>query len=83
MGLINLRVIRNVSLFAGLKVTNQVVYQREIFSKSVFREAAAVIGLSTMIKMLVSSANKRIFDPMSVTISFIYRRNSKGPGMNP
>ena len=56
---------------------------RVILPKSEFKQAAASGGLSTMIKRLVSSANNRMLDPMSLTISFIKRRKSKGPRIDP
>ena len=40
-------------------------------------------GFSTTRKRLVSSANNLMFEPISFTISFIYRRNSSGPRMDP
>ena len=36
-----------------------------------------------MIKRLVSSANDRMLDQMSLTMSFIKRRKSKGPRIDP
>ena len=36
-----------------------------------------------MIKRLVSSANKRIQEPISFTISFIKTRKSNGPSIEP
>ena len=77
-GLISLSEIRKATLFEGLKVTNQVVAHLEIFSRSVLRQVAADVGSLTMIKRLVSSANRRILEPISVTISLIYTRKSKG-----
>ena len=53
--------------------------QAEIFPRSAFMQPAAVTGSSTIIKRLVSSANSRIFDPISFTISLIYNRKRTGP----
>ena len=64
-------------------MTNQVVAHREIFSKSEFKQPAAVVGLSTIIKRLVSSANNRICEPISITMSLIYTKNNRGPRMDP
>ena len=46
-------------------------------------QPAAVTGLSTMIKRLVSSANNRILEPMPCTISLIYNKNKIGPRIAP
>ena len=48
-----------------MKVTSQVEPQAEIFPRSAFMQPAAVTGSSTIINRLVSSANSRIFDPIS------------------
>ena len=82
-GLISLRKIRKATLFDGLKVTNQVVAHLEIFSRSVLRQVAADAGSLTMIKRLVSSANRRILETTSVFISLIYTKNSKGRKIEP
>ena len=42
-----------------------------VLSKSEFKQAAASGALSTMMKRLVSSANKRMLEPMSLTMSFM------------
>ena len=47
--------------------------------RSELRQVAADAGSFTKIKRLVSSANKRIFEPLSMTMSLMYSRNSKGP----
>ena len=49
----------------GLKETNHVAAHLDIFSRPVLKLLAAVKRLSTIIKRLVSSANRRILDPMS------------------
>ena len=56
------------SVLVGLKDTSQVVAHCDIFSKSMLSWPEAVKGLSTTLKRLVSSANKRIFEPISETI---------------
>ena len=53
---------RRASVLVGLNGTNQVAAHCEILSKSVFRHSAAVNGLSTIMKRLVSYANSRIFE---------------------
>ena len=67
----------------GLNVTNQVAAHCDILSRSVFRFSAAVIGLSTIIKRLVSSANSRMFEPISATMSLMYNKKSNGPKIDP
>ena len=64
-------------------MTSHVIAHREIFSRSVFRRAAEVTGSSTIIKRIVLSANRRICEPISSTMSFIHTKNSKGPRMDP
>ena len=71
IGRLSLRDTRNDSLFVGLNVTSQVIAHREILSRSMFRRAADVIGSSTIIKRLVSSAKRRICEPISSTMSFM------------
>ena len=70
-------------VLVGLNVTNQVAAHCEILLRSKLRQSAAMVGLSTMIKRLVSSANKRIWEPMSVTMSLMYNKKSIGPKMEP
>ena len=53
------------------KKTSQVFAQVIIFSRSRLRSSAAVSGFSTIINKLVSSAKRRILDPISVTMSLI------------
>ena len=77
--LIRLREIRKATHFEGLKVTSHVLAHLEIFTRSELRQVAADTGSFTIIKRLVSSANKRIFESISVTMSFMYSRNSKRP----
>ena len=52
-------------------MTSQVIARRDILSRSMFRRAADVIGSSTIIKRLVLSAKRRIFEPTSSTMSFM------------
>ena len=75
--------MRSDSVLAGLKETSQVAAHCGILSRSVLRDPAAVKGSSTIIKRLVSSANNRILEPMSFTISLIYNRKRRGPKMEP
>ena len=49
------------------------------FCRSVFSFSAARIGLSTIMYKLVSSAKSLIDEPISSTISLIYKRNNSGP----
>ena len=71
------------SVLVGLKDTSHLAAHCVILSRSLFRQFAASTGLSTTIQRLVSSANKRLFEPMSVTISFMYKKKSKGPRIDP
>ena len=74
---------RSDSVLAGLKVTSHLFDQIVIFSRSVFIRRAALFGVSTTIYKLVSSANKRIPQCMSLTMSFMYKINSNGPSIEP
>ena len=74
----SLREMRRDSVLVGLNDTSQVAAHREILERSEFRQSAAVKGLSTIIKRLVSSAKRRMFEPISVTISLMYNKNNKG-----
>ena len=71
------------SVLVGLKSTSHDAAYCDITFRSEFRQTAAVIGLSTTIKRLVSSAKSLMFAPMSFTISFMYSRNSNGPRIDP
>jgi len=42
-----------------------------------------MLGFSTTIYILVSSAKRRILDPMSETMSLIKMRKSNGPKIDP
>ena len=52
--------------FGGLNVTNNVATHRESL-RFAFNHSAVITGLSTIKKRLVSSANSRIFEPISLT----------------
>ena len=73
--------MRRDSVLVGLNDTSQVAAHREILERSKFRQSAAVKGLSTIIKRLVSSTKRRMFEPISVTISLMYNKNNKGPNI--
>ena len=75
--------IKRDSVFAGLNFTSQVFAHCVLLSRSEFKVSAAVSGFSSTRKRLVSSANSLMFEPISFTISFICRRNSSGPRMDP
>ena len=77
------REIKRDSVFKGLNFTSHFSAHSAIFSRSALRSSAATIGSSTMIYRLVSSAKRRIDDPMSCTISFIKRRKRSGPSIEP
>ena len=82
-GLISLREISKDSVLAGLKVTSQVSAQSEFFSRSALRSSADLKGLSTIMLRIVSSANKRMLEPISLTISLIKTKNRRGPRIEP
>ena len=71
------------SVLLGLNVTNHVSAHCNILTRSALSRSAEATGSSTMIKRLVSSANKRIQEPISLTISFIKTRKSNGPSIEP
>ena len=71
--------IKRDSVFAGLNFTSQ-VFAHCVLSLRFWLQCQ---GLSTTRKRLVSSANNLMFEPISFTISFMYRRNSSGPRMDP
>ena len=62
-------------------MTNHFVVQILIFERSLFIKDAVFCGVSTIMYRLVSSANNLIFELMSLTMSFINIRNSRGPGI--
>ena len=77
------REIKRDSVFKGLNFTSHFSAHSAIFSRSALRSSAATLGSSTMIYRLVSSAKRRIDDPMSLTISFIKRRKRSGQSIEP
>ena len=64
IGLFILQGIKRDSFLEGLKVTSHIAAYRQSFSRSELRQRAAVVGLSTMVERQVSSANKRVLDPI-------------------
>ena len=64
-------------------MTNHLSAQSEIFNISRDRVVLVRIGCSTITDRLVSSANKRMSDSMSDTISLMNMRNNKGPRIEP
>ena len=71
--------IKRYSDLAELNLTSQVFAHSVFFSRSAFKVSATVLGLSTTKDRLVSSAKSLMLDPISFTMSFIYRRNKRGP----
>ena len=61
-------------MLMGLNVTNPAAAHCEILSRSVFGPSAASNGLCTIMKRLVSSANSRLLEPISGTMSLIYNK---------
>ena len=71
-----LREIRRGSFFfVGFKVKRQVAAYLVNLDRSVFKQIVAARGLSTTMKKLVSSAKRRVFEPIALKISFIYNNN--------
>ena len=56
---------------------------RVILFKSEFQQAAASGALSTTMKRFASSANKRMLEEMSLNLSFMKSRKSRGPRIDP
>ena len=77
-----LLIMRN-SVFVGLNLTSHVLPILYFFSRSAFKVSAAVLGLSTTRKRLVSSAKSLMLGPISLKMSFIYSRNKRGPRIDP
>ena len=75
--------IRSDSVFKGLNFTNQASAHLTIFLRSALRISAATSGLSTVMKRLVSSAKRRMLDPISVTISLMKIKKRSGPRIDP
>ena len=80
---LTLREIRRLSFLLRLNVTSHYFAHLEILSRSKFRSSAAATGSSVIIYTLVSSAKRRILEPISFTISFIYNRNKSDPSIDP
>ena len=83
IGFRTLRDARKASVLTGLKRTSHLLAHAIILSRSRLRSSAAVSGFSTTRNKLVSSAKRRILQPMSLTISLINRRKSYGPRIEP
>ena len=66
-----------------LKATNHASVQVLIVFRCMFSECAALLGDSTIMYKLVSSANNRIEQPRFWTMWFIKIRKSKGPRIEP
>ena len=75
--------IKRVSVFTGLKVTSQILAHLAILSRSELRICAAETGFPTTIDKLVSSAKNLMLEPISFTISLMYRRKRSGPRIDP
>ena len=65
--------INTDSVFIGLKSTSHLFAQIQILVRSEFRQTADVhvAGFLIIIKRLVLSANSRILEPISATMSLI------------
>ena len=59
------------SVLLGLNVTNHVSAHCNILIRSALDRSAEANGSSTMIKRLVPSANKRMQESISLTMSFM------------
>ena len=70
-GLFTLREITREFVFGGWKVTSHFSAQSSIFTRSEVRSSADVSGSVTTIYRLVSSAKRRILEPMSLTMSLM------------
>ena len=75
------REIISSSVLLGLKLTNHCFDHSCILFKSAFIKLAAVSGLSTIKYSEVSSAKRRMLEPTSLTMSFMYIRNNSGPSI--
>jgi len=71
------------SVLDGLKVTSHLLAHEFIFCRSSFKISAIIIGFSTIIERLVSSANNFTFEVLSDTISYMYMRTNNGQRMEP
>ena len=75
--------IMNVSCLIGLKSTSHCIAHRNILLKSSFRVMSVRRGFSTMSNKIASSANRRMFPLIFLTMSLIKRRNINGPKIDP
>ena len=73
----------NDSDFNGLNFANHMSAQESIFCISELRSIAAVSGFATIIYKVVSSANNRMLELISDTISFMNTKNNIGPSIEP
>ena len=80
-GLLVFRDIKMDSVLKGLKNISYYLAHRAIISMSLLRSSAASVGSSTTIYRLVSSGKRRIFEPISFTMSFMYSKNNKDQRM--
>ena len=78
-----LRDAKKDSVLTGLNKTSHFLAHLRILSRSIFKSSAAVSGFSTVINKLVSSAKRRILQPISATISLINSRKRRGPRIDP
>lgn len=72
-----------LSVLDGLKVTSHWSAHLLIVSKSQLIILLEKTGLSTTMNRVVSSANSRMLDLISLTISLMYIRKSSGPSIEP
>ena len=73
----------SVSVLLRFNVTNHVSAHCNNLIRSALSPSAEETGSSTMIKRLVSSANKRMQEPISLTMSFMKIRKSNGQSIEP
>ena len=78
--LLTFLVSKSESVLVGLKVTGHLFDQLVILSRSGFILRAAFSGVSTIMYKLMSSANRRMPQCISRTMSFIYKIKSKIAG---
>ena len=69
--------------FEGLNFTSHIAAHESIFCISALRTIAADCGFSTIMYKLVSSANNRMLELISDTISFMNIKNNNGPSIEP
>ena len=76
--------IQSVFVFARLNVTSQVATHLVSLEMLLFKQTADAWGFSATMKRLVSSAKRRIFYPIALTILLIYdKKNSIGKKNDP